>query len=185
MPSYFPRHTASWKIEEPAAVRRLSMSLVEIAAITGVVVRLYRAVAITHGSPSSWVYVAITITLGSAFILGMATLHLGNFTLRRWVWRAPAFAAIEATAESVTSLVLITLHREPMGSGRAEFHDWVGMSVKVFIWRMIWVLVYAAFLAGVVQLVRRFLATREHRMHTARAVHSEAARQRADTKGTE
>ena len=36
MPSFFPRNTVEWHIEEPRAFRRFSYSLVEMAIVTGV-----------------------------------------------------------------------------------------------------------------------------------------------------
>jgi hypothetical protein len=78
MTSFFPRHTVTWKIEEPPAFRRLSLSLIEMAAITGVLLRLYRALALTHAPADSWAYLGGTFAIGAVFLLGMATLHLGK-----------------------------------------------------------------------------------------------------------
>ena len=61
MPSFFPRHTAELKFEEPKAFRRLSFSLVEMAIITGVVWRVLRVVILTHGT-NHWLYVAGVVT---------------------------------------------------------------------------------------------------------------------------
>ncbi len=82
------------------------MSIAEMAIVTGVLFRLYRALAMTVGPTTNWLYFGGAFALGLLFILGMATLHLGNFPLHRWLWRAPVFAAIEAAAESLTSLAL-------------------------------------------------------------------------------
>ena len=186
MPAFFPRHTISWKaIEEPPAIRRLTLSLVEMAVITGVVLRVARAVAFTRGPSESWVYFGSMIALGVVFLCAMATLHLGNYTLRQWVWRAPAFAAIEAATESLVSLGLIALGREPMGSERASFGDWLGMSLSTFTWRPALVLSFALALSGVVQLVRYLLLRRDHRVSTAEAVHHEAERQEAERRAEE
>ncbi len=176
MPSYFPRHTVAWKIEEPPAFRRLTLSLLEMAVLTGVVLRLARAVAYSRGPADSWAYFGAMIALGVVFLCGMATLHLGNYTLRQWVWRAPAFAAIEAAAESVASLGLIALGREPMGSARAGFDDWLGMSLGTFTWRPALILSFALALSGVVQFVRYLLLKRDDRVHTAEMVHQEIER---------
>jgi hypothetical protein len=170
--SFFPATTGIFKaFEEPAAFRRLLMSIVEIAALTGIVVRLYRAIAWTNGPTDNVVYVTITYVGGVVILLTMATLHLGNYTVRQWVWRAPLFAAIEATAESLMSLVLILLHREPTGSVRAELSDWGEITGGIFFWRLIGVILYALVLAGVVQFVRNLLLRAEHRGHTVDAVH--------------
>jgi hypothetical protein len=170
--SYFPHTTVEWKkFEEPAALRRFSMSIAEMAVITGLLFRLYRALALTTGPTSNWMYFGATLALGVLFILGMATLHLGNFPLRHWLWRAPVFAAIEAAAESLTSLALIFAHREPIGSDRAHPHDWMEITARTFLWRLVGVCVFALVLAGVVQFVRYMLLRRENRVHTAVAVH--------------
>jgi hypothetical protein len=176
MAAYFPRHTVEWEIEEPPAFQRFTRSIIEMALVTGVLFRLYRALAMTTGPTSNWMYFGATLTLGALFILGMATLHLGNFPLRRWLWRAPAFGAIEAAAESLTSLALILAHREPMGSERAHPHNWPEIAANTFFWRIIGVAVFALLLAGVVQLVRYLLLRRENRVHTAVAVHEEMAK---------
>jgi hypothetical protein len=171
MTPYFPNTTVEFKIEEPPAFRRFTRSIAEMAIVTGVLFRLYRALAMTVGPTTSWLYFGATLAAGLLFILGMATLHLGNFSLRRWLWRAPAFGAIEAAAESLTSLALIFAHREPMGSERAHPHDWLEIAAHTFLWRVVGVCVFALLLAGVVQLVRYMLLRRENRVHTAVAVH--------------
>ena len=169
--TYFPRHTITWKVEEPPAVRKLTMSLVEMAVVTGVLLRLYRAVVLTHGSHESFLYVTAAFALGAVFLFVMATLHLANHTVRQWLWRAPLFAVVEAAAEMATSLVLIAIHREPMGSARAEFHDWFSLASHVLFTRLVALVVFAALLAAIVQFVRTLLLRRQHRMHTARAIH--------------
>ena len=176
MAAYFPRSTVEWKIEEPPAFRRFSMSIAEMAIVTGVLFRLYRALALTNGPASSWMYFGATLTIGALFILGMATLHLGNFPVRHWLWRAPVFAAIEAAAESLASLALIAAHREPLGSERAHFRDWVEIAGGTFFWRLVGVAIFALVLAGVVQLVRYLLLCKENRVHTAVAVHEDMAK---------
>ncbi len=170
--SYFPHTTTEWKkFEEPAAFRRFSMSIAEMAIVTGVLFRLYRALAMTLGPTTSWMYFGAALAVGALFILGMATLHLGNFPLHRWLWRAPVFALIEAAAESLTSFALILAHREPIGSERAHPHDWLEIAARTFLWRVVGVVLFALLLAGVVQFVRYMLLRREHRLHTAVAVH--------------
>jgi hypothetical protein len=175
--SYFPHTTTEWKkFEEPAAFRRFSMSIAEMAIVTGVLFRLYRALAMTLGPTTSWMYFGAALAVGALFILGMATLHLGNYPVRHWLWRAPVFGAIEAAAESLTSLALIYAHREPIGSERAHPHDWPEIVAQTFLWRLVVVCVFALVLAGVVQFVRYMLLRREHRVHTAVAVHDEIAK---------
>jgi hypothetical protein len=172
MPSYFPRHTVAWKVEEPAAFRKLTLSVVEMGLITGVVLRLYRALVLTHGA-NSWVYFGITIAFGAVLLFGMSTAHLANFTIRHWVWRAPLFVAVEIAGELLTSLALTALHREPWGSGRATFADWPSMAGALLVWRAIPVAAFTLILALVVQLVRILLLRHEDRDHTLAAIHEE------------
>src|SRR4030081_3047862 len=110
MPSVFPRQTVEWHLEEPAAFRRLSLSLVEMALLTGIVLRLLRAFAFTHGRAS------VVVSIGGGGVwgvirVGMPTAPLANFPLRRWSWRAPLFAVVETAGEMGTSLFLIWLGR--------------------------------------------------------------------------
>ena len=145
--------SSEWDLEEPAAVARIARSPVELALITGVVIRLFRAVVLTHGEISSS-YLFAALVLGTLFLLGMATLHLGRFPVREWPWRAPLFAVFETAGEMAVSLVLISLHREPWGTARAEFMDWQPMATGVLFWRLIAVCFWALLLGTTVQFVR-------------------------------
>ncbi len=73
----------------------MKVSLVEMAALAGVAVRLLRSLVFTHGPTGNLLYLGGMAALGGAVLLGMLSLHLSNFTLRRWVWRAPLFGVIE------------------------------------------------------------------------------------------
>jgi uncharacterized protein YggT (Ycf19 family) len=145
--------TSEWDLEEPAAFQRIARSPVELAVLTGVVIRLFRAVVLTRGNINSS-YLAASLVLGTIFLLGMATLHLGRFPVREWPWRAPLFAIFETVGEMAVSLVLISLHREPWGTARAEFMDWQPMAVGVLFWRIVAVGVWAILLGLTVQFVR-------------------------------
>lgn len=125
----------------------------ELALITGVVIRVFRAVVLTNGDATSS-YLVAALVLGTLFLLGMATLHLGRFPVREWPWRAPLFAIFETAGEMLVSLVLIGLHREPWGTARAEFTDWQPMATGVVFWRVLAVSVWALLLGGTVQFVR-------------------------------
>lgn len=175
MASYFPRHTVTWKLEEPPAFRRLTLSVVEMGLITGILVRLYRALVLTN-APGGWVTFALLGALGFILFFGLATAHLANFTVRQWVWRAPLFALVEVAGEMLASLGLIALGREPAGSGRATYGDWIPMAGDLFAWRVIPLLVYVALLAGVVQIVRYLLLRAENRDSTFAAIHEESER---------
>jgi len=145
--------SSEWDLEEPAAFARIARSPVELALITGIVIRLFRAVVLTHGNATSS-YLFASLVLGTLFLLGMATLHLGRFPVREWPWRAPLFAVFETAGEMAVSLVLISLHREPWGTARAEYMDWQPMATGVLFWRLIAVCVWALLLGTTVQFVR-------------------------------
>jgi hypothetical protein len=145
--------SSEWDIEEPAALTRIARSPVELALITGVIIRLFRAVVLTHGTATSS-YLGASLVLGTLFLLGMATLHLGRFPLREWPWRAPLFAVFETAGEMLVSLVLIALHREPWGTARAEFVDWQAMATGVVFWRVLGVSVWALLLGLTVSFIR-------------------------------
>jgi len=145
--------TSEWDFEEPAAFTRIARSPVELALITGVVMRLFRAVVLTQGNASSS-FLGAALVLGTLFLLGMATLHLGRFPVREWPWRAPLFAVFETAGEMAVSLLLITLHREPWGTARAEFTDWQPMVTGVLFWRVLGVTVWALLLGTTVSFIR-------------------------------
>ena len=172
MADFFPRQTGAWVAQEAQSFRRLSFSVVEMAVLTGLVLRIYRALVLSRGSSGGWIYLTLTFALALILLFGMTTLHLGNFAVRQWLWRAPVFALVEATTESLASLVLVALGREPLGSTRATLHDWPALVRDIYIWRVLWIGVFALLLAGVVQLTRFVLLKREHRAHTFHAVHT-------------
>ena len=145
--------TSEWDFEEPAAFTRIARSPVELALITGVVMRLFRAVVLTQGNASSS-FLGAALVLGTLFLLGMATLHLGRFPVREWPWRAPLFAVFETAGEMAVSLLLISLHREPWGTARAEFTDWQPMVTGVLFWRVLGVTVWALLLGTTVSFIR-------------------------------
>jgi hypothetical protein len=154
MSSFFPRHTVEWRLEEPLAFRRLSLSLFEMALLAGVVLRLLRALTFTLGR-ASWMFYGIAFLLGTLILLGMTTAHLANWTIRSWAWRAPLFAFVEVIGEMSTSLLLIALRREPEGSMRAEFHDWPSMAVRALFRSELTICLWALLLAGAIVFIRR------------------------------
>lgn len=159
MSSFFPKHTVQWHFEEPTVLRRFSLNIVEMAALTGVALRLYRAIVTTQSS-GSWVWFA-AFAGGILLLCAMATMHLANYPLHRWAWRAPAFVVIEVAAEAVTSLLLIALGREPTGTARAEYGDWLPMMWNALWTRGLIVLGWALILAGVIWLVRHTILREE------------------------
>ena len=161
MTKFFPKHSIQWHFEEPTVMRRFSLSLVEVAVITGVLLRLYRALVVTSGPTNSWLWAGGTFAFGLLLLCAALTFHLANFPIQRWVWRAPAFAAIEVAAEAVTALLLIWFGREPFGTARATWADWLPMMGTTLLTRMVTVTAWALILAGVVTLVRRTVLRRE------------------------
>jgi len=106
MPAFFPRHTVEIRLEEPKAFRKFSYSLVEMAIVTGVLLRVYRLFTLTHGS-DNWLYIGSVFAIGFAILLGMLTAHLANYPLHQYSWRAPLFVLVEVIAEMATSALLI------------------------------------------------------------------------------
>lgn len=159
-----------WKAEEPTAFRRVAASLVEMALITGVLLRLFRAVILSNGPGDNPFYVGGAFALGALFLLTMVTLHLAKLPLNQWPWRAPAFVVLETAAEMVTSALLIVLHREPLGSVRAEMHDLPAMAASALISRVVTVSVFALLLGIIVQRIRHATVRRDrHAMSAARS----------------
>lgn len=154
MPTFFPRHTVEFHIEEPKAFRRFSYSLVEMAIVTGVLWRIYRVVALTHGT-NNWLYVFGVVAIAAIFLIGMVTAHLANYPLHQYLWRAVAFAGIEILSEMATSALLIALGREANGSVRAHWDDWPGMALNALLLRGLIFIGWGLILAGVVKLVQR------------------------------
>jgi hypothetical protein len=155
--TFFPKQTIEWKIEEPRAFRRLSLSLVEMGLVTGILLRIFRSFVLTHGS-NRWLYLGGTFAFGLLFMLLMTTAHLSNFPIQRWAWRAPLFALLEWCGEMATSLFLIWVGREPYGTVRAEWHDWLTMAVGALATRGVAIVLWSLLLAGIVQIVRRLMA---------------------------
>lgn len=156
------RLSGGWRVREPAAFTRLARSLVDMALVTAIVARLYRAMVLSRSESASGLYLASTFTLGALFLLGMATIHISRFPLRDWLWRAPSFAALEGVFEMLASLILIAMHRESLGTAAAQFHDWPGMAFVTIAWRVITISLFSLLLAGIVKWVRYMLLRKEH-----------------------
>jgi hypothetical protein len=171
--SYFPRTTLpyqrrlserDWDEAGPTAFRKLAFSILDMALVTGVMLRLGRAVLLASAGSTSGTVFATGFAVGSLFLFGMTAIHLGNFPLRHWVWRAPVFALLVGVVESGTSLILIALGREPYGSARATYLDWLPMALNTLTWRMVATVPFAIALAAVVQWTRTATLRREQRL---------------------
>ena len=156
------RLSGGFKVREPRAFTKLARSLVDMALVTGVVARLYRAMVLSRSVNASGLFIASTLTIGAVFLLAMATIHLSRFPLRDWLWRAPGFAALEGVTEMLASAGLIALHREPLGTGAAHFNDWPGMATNTIILRLVTISLFSLLLAGIVKWVRYMLLRKEH-----------------------
>jgi hypothetical protein len=135
-----------------------------MALVTGVLVRVLHAVFNAHGDSLDWHAIAGRFILIPVILLGMAAVHLAQFPVRQWVWRAPAFAGAEVVVGAVTSLVLIAMERERIGTVRAEFSDWPAMVVGMLAWHLVMICLFAFILGLIVQWVRRreFVAAHQH-----------------------
>jgi hypothetical protein len=142
-----------------------------MAIIAGVVVRVLHVIANAHGEELDWHSFVGTFIAIPVILLALATIHLASYPLHQWVWRAPAFALLESTAESLLSLVLIFAGRERWGTGRAVFGDWPAMAATTFLSRFAMVCLFALVLGGVAQFVRR----REIRAERKRGNHHRPA----------
>lgn len=143
--------------EEHSLWRKLSLSLVAMAVLTGAGLRSYRALVLTFGWSDSWLWIAGTFIGGAMFLFLMATLHLGNFPTRAWWWRAPVFALAEATTEILVSLALTFLGLEVVGSMPATIEDWQITSLRTLFFRFAGISLFALVLALVSTVVRLLL----------------------------
>jgi hypothetical protein len=151
----FPRESIAWHLERVTTLRRLSLSLSFYGVVVGVLARTYRWVALTVIAPTGLAGILGSISVGVVLICGLAALHLANFTLKSWRWRAPALGAVIGVGEMATSLGLTALGQERLGRAVATFADWPGSAVSVVISRTVVVTLFAAVLAAVVVALRR------------------------------
>lgn len=170
---YFPKQTEpyqrrisdeEWDGHGPSSFRKLAFSTVEMAVITGLLIRVFRAFLLTNAGNDQPVLLAAGFLVGAVFLFTMVTLHLGNFPLRHWVWRAPLFALLVAATEVAVSAGLIALGREPLGTARATYADWPGMAADVLALRLVATSAYALALAVIVQWTRTHALRRAHRL---------------------
>ena len=142
-----------------------------MAIIAGVVVRVLHVVSNAHGEQLDWHSFVGTFIAVPVVLLALATIHLASFPLHQWVWRAPMFALVESSVESLLSLALISAGRERWGTGRAVFADWPAMAATTFLTRFGMICVFALVLGGVAQFVRRreIHASRKKAHHTGPA----------------
>lgn len=150
-----PQVMGLWEQYEASAVRGWSRALLPVAAATGVAWHLVRTLALLAGPVTSWLWLALVYAVGIVLVFGAATLHLGNYPLRRWLWRVPVFALVVAAAEVATAALLVAVGLEPMGSGKATWADLPGQAFWTLLLRLLTLGLYATVLALVVQAMRR------------------------------
>lgn len=143
--------------EEPAFLRKVSLSLPVMAVLTGAGLRSYRALVLQFGWSDSWLWIAGTFIGGAVFLFLMATLHLGNYPARAWWWRAPLFALLESGTEVLVSLALTLLGLELVGSVTATLEDWQFSSARIVFFRVAGLTLFAVVLALVSTVVRLLL----------------------------
>lgn len=145
--------------------QHIAMSIVEMAIITGIVVRVVHVIARAHGAHLDWHAFVGTFVAVPVLLLAMTTVHLANFPVPQWLWRAPAFALLEVVVEALTSLALIEAGRERWGTGRAELADWPAIAGSILLWRFLLICLFALVLGTVVQWVRRRELAAERRQY--------------------
>jgi hypothetical protein len=160
MPPIFPRDVVHWRDQSVSALRKATLSLVEIAALTGLALRLMRAAVLGSSTGSNWIVLVTGVTAGVLLLCGALTAHLMNFPLRRWALRVPLFALVESAAEAGMSSILIALGREPFGAGRASWGDWWTLAGQALLERSLVLVAFALLLAAGVQITRRVMDRR-------------------------
>ena len=127
MSRFFPRDVIHWGEEQLHPLRAFAVRTIEPAGITGLVLRVWRAIMLGSGS---WLLFVSGLTLGVLFLCGMVTWHLGNYPVKRWPVRALAFFLVEFAVEMGMSSVLIVFGRERYGSQVAAWGDWWPMAAQ-------------------------------------------------------
>ncbi|MBX7119340.1 MAG: hypothetical protein K1X31_10120 [Gemmatimonadaceae bacterium] len=157
-------------LEEPTFVRRLSMNVLAMAVLTGGSLRVYRALILQFGWSNSWLWIAGTFLGGAAILFLLATLHLGNYPVRAWLWRAPLFAVLEAATEILVSLALTSAGLERIGSLIATLEDWQGSAMRLAAVRVSGLLLFTLVLAFVSTVVRLLIVPRRPKRRTTTTV---------------
>jgi hypothetical protein len=119
MSRFFPRDVIHWGEEQLHPLRAFAVRTLEPAGVTGLVLRLYRALILGATATAGWMAFVGGLTVGVLFLCGMLTWHLGNFPIKRWPLRVIAFIVIEVAAELGMSTLLIGFHFERYGSRMA------------------------------------------------------------------
>jgi hypothetical protein len=160
---------------------KLPRSLIPMAVFTGIVVHSYIWLVLARASVHfGWIALLLAFSGRFVLLLALATVYLGNHPVRQWIWRAPAFAALEIAVEAIMVAALIQIRIERIGTEHAHRTDWWGIVSDIMIYHGIAILVFSAILAVVVQTVRYALLKHEHRDSTAIAIHDERQMEKAE-----
>ena len=164
MSRFFPRDVVHWGEQQLHPLRAFAIRTIEPAGITGVTVRLFRALLLSaSGTVGTFAFVG-SILVGILILCGMLTWHLGNFPVRRWPMRTALFILVEVAAEVGVSSLLLAFSRERLGSRVATWADWWPMAGQTLFERSAIMLVFAVILAITVQMVRRIIDRREPKL---------------------
>jgi len=160
---------------------KIPRSLIPMAVFTGIVVHSYIWLVLARASVHfGWIALLLAFSGRFVLLLALATVYLGNHPVRQWIWRAPAFAALEIAIEAIMVAALIQIRVERIGTEHAHRTDWWGIVSDIMIYHGIAILVFSAILAVVVQTVRYALLKHEHRDSTAIAIHDERQMEKAE-----
>ncbi len=157
MAEFFPRQNIAWRLEEPSALRRLTVAVVPYGLAAGIVLRLYRWAVLTFVQPDAPLALLATLLVAIALLAALTAGHLSNFPLRAWRWRAPAFGALVAAGESLTSLGLTAIGQERVGRSLATFADWLPTTLGLLWSRVLIVVLFAVVLSVMVTVMHRTL----------------------------
>ncbi len=155
MTRYTPTGAPAVPPSRAVTLRAISRSTLELAGVTGIVVRLYRAAILTLESMSSWPVFLGALLAAVVFVCAVLTWHLSNFPLKAWPSRVALFVAIEVVAEFGMSSVLIAIGREPLGTGIATWADWWPLAGQTLLERALVLGGYAGLLAVAMWVVTR------------------------------
>jgi hypothetical protein len=170
MSRFFPRDVVHWGEQQLHPLRAFAIRTIEPAGVTGLLLRLYRALVLGTAATAGFLPFVAAVLLGVLFLCAMLTWHLGNYPVRRWPLRVAMFMVIEIAAEVGMSSLLISFGQERFGSRVATWSDWWPMAGQTVVERMVVLIAFAVVLAVTVQFVRRMVDKRGPNHLVKRAV---------------
>jgi hypothetical protein len=160
---------------------RIPRSLVPMAILTGILVHSYIWFVLARASVNFGL-VGLLLAFSGRFVLllALSTVYLANHPVRQWIWRVPAFTALECAVEAIFVTVLIQFRVERIGTEHAQRADWWGIVSQTWIYNVVAIVSFSLVLAVVVQTVRYALLKHEHRDSTAIKIHDEREMEKAE-----